>query len=208
MALSPDSPIEELKLSIRVRNVLHLSGLHTLRNLLECDYKTAVRGLGPGARAELARALASNGFAPPANLIRSERERYSKDVSKLFGQIESGFRKWNARLHHFEARIEELTVKGRERQQQFPAELSQQAQACAGLEQAREFSTRLAAICVASATLRETADLPQKQQENAASMEQESLRLSIAAGRLLEMLPWAEPASSLTPNNPAGTDRC
>jgi len=109
-ALSLDAPIEDLKLSKRVRNVLRLSGLHSVGSLLECDYEKALRGFGPRARAELACALQSNGFAPPANLNPSELDVVSEDVSKLLGQMEATLRSWSARLEHFEARIREVTA--------------------------------------------------------------------------------------------------
>ena len=68
MALSLDAPIEDLKLSNRLRNVLRRRGFNTLGSLLQRDYKPALRGFGPVLRAELAGALVSNGFALPANL--------------------------------------------------------------------------------------------------------------------------------------------
>ncbi len=116
MVLSSNVPIEELKLSNRVRNVLHLRGLHTIASLLECDYTTALRRFGMGARAELASALKSNGFTPPASLNPSEVDDLAGDVAKLFGQMEVSFRKWSARLDHFEMRIRELTARGYDHQ--------------------------------------------------------------------------------------------
>lgn len=111
MALSLNAPIDDLGLSNRVRNVLHLHGLHTVANLLKCDYKTAFRGFGPGARAELASALESKGVTPPAGLTRSETDDIADDISKLVGQVDASFRKWSARIHHFEMRIQELTAR-------------------------------------------------------------------------------------------------
>jgi len=113
MALCLDAPIEELKLSKRVRNVLHLSGLHTIRSLLECDYKTALRRFGPTARAEVACALEVSGFSPPANLTSSQFDDFNADLSKLYAQVETSCRKWSAQLAHYETRIRELTEKAR-----------------------------------------------------------------------------------------------
>jgi hypothetical protein len=105
MALSLNAPIEDLKLSNRVRNVLHLSGLHTIASLLQCDYSTALRRFGMGARTELASALKSNGFTLPASLNPSEVDKNAVEISKLFGQMETSFQKWNSRIEHFEVRL-------------------------------------------------------------------------------------------------------
>jgi len=82
MVLSLDAPIEDLKLSNRVRNVLRRRGFDTLGSLLGRDYKPALRGFGPAARAELASALASNGFALPA-ILGIDCHAFGEDASKL-----------------------------------------------------------------------------------------------------------------------------
>jgi hypothetical protein len=134
MALSLDSPVEDLGLSNRVRNVLHLSGLHTVASLLKCDYKTALRGFGLGARAELASALETKGFTPPASLNPSEIDDIAGDISKLFGQMEVSFQKWSARIEHFEMRIRELTARAssHQRRDRSAAEAADQSRAIAG----------------------------------------------------------------------------
>ena len=182
MALALDSPIEDLKLSNRVRNVLHLSGLHTVGSVLQCDYTTALRGFGPGARAELACALKSQGLLPPAHLMPSEVDNFNQDVSKLLGEMESTFQKWNVRMAHFETRIRDLTTKGGRfdlnsgTEQHLPAALADQAQ---------EFKTRLTALRIARATLRGLA----KFREHPAVVGSEEERLTFLVSRLLEMLP-------------------
>ena len=82
MALSLDAPIEDLKLSKRVRNVLRRRGFNTLGSLLQRDYKPALRGFGPASRSELACVLAANGFALPANLSSSECQAAREDAWK------------------------------------------------------------------------------------------------------------------------------
>jgi signal transduction histidine kinase len=188
MALSLNAPVEDLKLSNRVRNVLRLSGLHTIGSVLQCDYKAALRGFGLGARAELARTLKSNGFTPPASLNPSEIDDNGSEISKLFGQIETSFQKWISRIQHFEMRIGELTAKGSTRQR--PAtEVAEDAHQTAPAVLASEFRTRLRAIRSASAALRDVAELSSQQQELVALVEEGSLRLSLLAGRLIETLP-------------------
>ena len=129
MALSLDAPIEDLKLSNRVRNALHHSGLHTVASVLKCDYRRALRGLGPGARAELAGALESHGFAPPASLKPSGIDDVAGDVSKLLEQMDASFRTWSARIEHFEMRIRKLTASGCGHQRRYrpAAEVAEQA---------------------------------------------------------------------------------
>lgn len=185
MALSLEAPIEDLKLSKRVRNVLHLSGLHTLGSLLECDYKSALRRFGPSARAELACALETNGFTPPANLTPSEFDDLNEDLSKLYTQMAASFQKWSARLEHFETRIRELTTKGYDYHDHSCADTDAEEPGGAA---AQEFGTRLSAVRAASANLQQVMTLPPEQQEVAAFVEQESCRLNLQAGQLLEML--------------------
>lgn len=188
MALSVDVPIEDLKLSKRVRNVLHLSGLHTIGSVLKCDYKTTLRGFGPGARAELASALEYNGFTPPANLNPSEIDNNAGEISKLFGQMERSFEKWNSRIEHFEARIRKLTAK--ESTHHRPAtELAEDAHETAATALASEFRTRLRALRSASAALPDVTKLSPQEQEMVVLVEEESIRLSLLAGRFIEMLP-------------------
>lgn len=190
MALYLNAPIEDLRLSNRVRNVLRLRGLHTVASLLECDYKTALRGFGPGARAELASALQTNGFEPPAGLNPSEIDDIAVDISRLFGQVEASFQKWSARLEHFEGRIRELTARaGSHQLNRHAAKGAEQGPVLAGAELAQEFKTRLSALRTASAALRKGTKIPADQQEMVALVEQESARLSLLACCLVEMLP-------------------
>lgn len=190
MALSLNAPIEDLRLSNRVCNVLHLSGLHTVASLLNCNYKTALRGFGPGARAELASALESNGFSPPANLNPSEIDGIAADIAKLFGQMEASFQKWSSRIEHFEMRIKELTARGSRHQRYRPAaDVEEQVNAVSGFAPAQEFRTRLRDIRTASAALREATDLPVERQDIVTLVEEESVRLSLLVCRLVEMLP-------------------
>jgi len=110
MALSLDAPIEDLKLSNRLRNVLRRRGFDTLGSLLEYDYMRTLRGFGPAARAELARALEANGFALPVNSSSSDFTDVAEEVSKLRGQMEASFQKWTVQIEDFELRIRELTA--------------------------------------------------------------------------------------------------
>jgi len=186
MALSLNAPIEGLKLSGRVRNVLHLGGLHTVGSLLECDYKAALRGFGPGARAELASALESEGLAIPARLTSSDSDDILGEITKLLGQMEDSFQRWASRIQHFELRMRERTA--RERRRRAIAQRSGQQMLAAVRNAAYEFRTRLTVIRTASACLLASPNLPERQ-EMVALMEEESLRLSLLVGRLIERLP-------------------
>jgi hypothetical protein len=199
MSLTLDSPIELLKLSNRVRNVLHLSGLHTVGNVLECDFTTGLRGFGPAARAELASVLKSHGLAPPAPLARSELDNFNEDVSKLFVQMEASFRKWNVRVEHFEARVRELTTKGRSFDLNSPPAGGEQPPSAAAVAgQAEEFKARLTALRIARIVLRGLTRFPEHQA--VAGLEQE--RLSHLIGRLLAMLPQRNACSLPKQRNP------
>ena len=112
MALSLDAPIEDLKLSNRVRNVLRRRGFNTVGSLLERDYKPVLRGFGPVARAELACALDAEGLAPPANLSLSESINVAHDLSRLREQMEAIFQKWSGQIEHLERRLQGLEARG------------------------------------------------------------------------------------------------
>ncbi len=196
MALSLNAPIEDLKLSNRVRNVLHLNGLHTVDSLLKCDYNAALRGFGPGARAELSSALEFNGFLPPAGLNPADSGVIAGEISKLFEQMEGSFQKWSARILHFETRIRELTAT--EPGHGPAAERSGQRMLAAVSGAAHEFRTRLTALRLAGTGLLAVANLPAEQQEMVAIVEEESIRLSALVCNLIEMLPLAKSPPSFS----------
>jgi hypothetical protein len=73
MGISPDDPIENLKLSNRTRNVLRRMGCATLGSVMNHEAGLAWRrpgfGFGPVSRAEVACALAANGLTPWAEML-------------------------------------------------------------------------------------------------------------------------------------------
>lgn len=191
MALFLDAPIEDLKLSKRVRNALHLGGLHTLRSVLECDYKTAIRGFGPTARAELTSALEASGFAPLPQLYPPELDDTSEEVSKLSGQMEESFQRWGARLEYFEMRLRALTARAGRQCCPSDSEFDEQAHALATY--AHEFRARLTTMRTASAALRKVASLPPEQSELLTLLEEQSVRVSLLVYRLFDMLSPGKP---------------
>lgn len=187
MALSLNAPIEELKLSNRVRNALHLNGLHTVASLLQCDYKGHLRGFGPGARAELASAVAFNGLRPPASLNPAKIDQVPDEISRLLGQMEASFQKWSARLQHFETRVRELTEM--ERGHRAAAERHGEQILAAVSSAASEFTTRLTSLRTAGTCLVAATSLPPEQQEMLAIVEEESIQLSLLVRRIVDILP-------------------
>jgi hypothetical protein len=192
MTLSLEAPIEDLKLSTRVRNVLRRSGLDTLGSLLEPNGKPAIRGFGLEARAELARALAASGFALPANLSSSEFNEVAESVSTLRGQIEASFQKWSAQIQHLELHIRRLGAS--ERGRPAVAERSGRQHVSVALTGALadECKTRLTSICTASGCLLATRRLLPEQRELVSVIEEECIRLSGLLDCLLWMLPAPE----------------
>jgi hypothetical protein len=73
MGVSLDDPIESLKLSNRTRNALRRMGCATLGSVMNREAGPARCrpgfGFGPASRAEVARALAANGFTSWANAM-------------------------------------------------------------------------------------------------------------------------------------------
>jgi signal transduction histidine kinase len=163
MTLSLNAPIEDLKLSRRVRNVLRRGGFSTLASLRKRNYKPALRGFGPTAQAELASALEANGFLSPANSPRCESGDVAEDVSKLRGQMEASFREWNAQMERLEIDIRKLMTSRLD--EPFLEEGSgEQAPAAVTDGLAHEFQVGLLAVHIASDCLLEIAELPPKQQ--------------------------------------------
>lgn len=198
MPLFLDAPIEELKLSRRVRNALHLAGLHTLGSVLARDYKTAIRGFGPATRAELMSALEASGFAPPSRLGPPGSDNTYDEMAHLLAQMEEGFHAWGARLEHFEMRLRAFTANGPR-----PREASEQALACSAL--AHQFRTRLTNIRAITATLQEVIELPPEQHELLDLLEEQSVRLSVLLYRVLEMLAPEDSLPNLQPNDSGGS---
>jgi len=180
MPLFLDAPIDKLKLSTRVRNALHLAGLHTLGSVLACDYKNTIRGFGPVARAELISALQASGFAPPSRDGPPGSDNPQDEIARLLAQMEEGFEAWGARLEHFEMRLRAFTASSPGRY-----DAVQQALACRSL--AHQFRTRLANIRGITATLQAVIELPPEQLELVELLEEQSVRLSVLVYRLFEM---------------------
>jgi signal transduction histidine kinase len=181
MSLFLDAPIEELKLSRRVRNALHHGGLHTLRSVLACDYRTTIRGFGPAARAELISALEAGGFALPSPLDPPDPDNTHDEIARLLGQMEESFQKWGARLEHFEMRLRALTARS-----PCQNEAPEQALACRAL--AQQFRTRLTNLRAITVSLQEVIQLPPEQHELIDLLEEQSVRLSVLVYHLFEML--------------------
>ncbi len=194
MPLFLDTPIEELKLSRRVRNALHLAGLHTLRSVLARDYETAIRGFGPAARAELMSALEASGFTLPSRLGPADSDKTSDEIARLLEQMKEGFETWGARLEYVEMRLRAFTS-GISCQCEAP----EQALACRAL--AHRFRTRLTSIRAITATLQEVIELPPEQQELLDLLEEQSVRLSVLVYRLFEMLGAEVSVTSLERRN-------
>lgn len=199
MPLFLDAPIDELKLSRRVRNALHHGGLHTLRSVLACDYKTAIRGFGPAARAELMSALEAGGFALPSRLGPPDSGNARDEVAKLLREMEESFQKWGARLEHFEMRLRVITASS-----PCQNEAPEQALACRAL--AHQFRTRLTSIRAITTTLQEVIELPPEQHELVGLLEDESVRLSVLVYRLLEMFGAEESPPNLQRKNGGGSN--
>jgi hypothetical protein len=76
MSVSLDDPIENLKLSNRTRNALRRMGCATLGSVINHEAEPASRrsgfGFGPVSRAEVACALAANGFTSWAELMLAD----------------------------------------------------------------------------------------------------------------------------------------
>jgi hypothetical protein len=64
--ITPQSPIEDLALSIRARNALHNLGCHSVHDILQLDLSASLPRLGGKTRVEVVVALQRAGFRHPA----------------------------------------------------------------------------------------------------------------------------------------------
>jgi signal transduction histidine kinase len=180
MPLFLDAPIEELKLSRRVRNALHLAGLHTLRSVLASDDRPGIRGFGPAARSELRSALEAKGFAWPVRLVPPDADTAAGEIAHLLAQMEEGFAMWGVRLEYFEMRLRALAARS-----VCPCQPPERARACLAL--AHQFRTRLTNIRAITATLHDVLELPPDQHELVELIEEQSVRMSVLVYRFLEL---------------------
>ncbi len=152
MSVSLDDPIENLRLSNRTRNALRRMGCGTLRSVMNREAGPARRwsgfGFGPVSRAEVACALAANGFKSWAELILAETG-----------------------VEHPTARRDRMETSFCANRRRPKTEAKRYA------ELAEEFKSPLTVICAASAGLLETKMLSPEQRELAELIETESSRL-------------------------------
>jgi signal transduction histidine kinase len=186
MSLFLDAPIDQLKLSRRVRNALHLAGLHTLRSVLARDDKTAIRGFGPAGRAELTSALEASGFRLPSRLGPPGCGNPHDEIAPLLAQLEGDFETWGARLEHFEMQLRAFAARS-----PCPYDTPERALACRAL--AHQFRTRLTNLRAITGALQELVELPPEQHELVDLLDEQSVRLSVLVYRLFEMLAAEQP---------------
>lgn len=199
MPLFLDASIDQLQLSRRVRNALHLAGLHTLGSVLACDYKTSIRGFGRAAKAELMSALETSGFALPPRLVPPGSDSTQDEIAHLLAQMEESFQTWGARLEHFEMRLRAFTASS---PSQYEA--PEQVLACRAL--AHQFRVQLTSFRTITGALREIIELPPEQHELVDLLEEQSVRLSVLVYRLLEMFAAEESLSNSQRQKNGGSD--
>ena len=173
MGVSLDDPIEYLKLSNRTRNALRRMGCATLGSVMNRETGPVSHrsgcGFGPVYRAEVARALAANGFTSWAELMLAKTG--AERLAALRVQMEASFRQWTAQIENLETCVRNPGESERAPQRRSGAA----TKGCA--EFAAEFRERLTVICAASAGLLQTKTLSPEQRELAELIETESVRL-------------------------------
>ena len=107
-----ESPVEALGLPARARNKLHQLGCHSIRFLVDDEFARGRVRLGPGARREVAAALARNGFDVPEDLTPRKGTRLAQLASALLElrkRIDIDQRRWRGRLERLEQQIRKLS---------------------------------------------------------------------------------------------------
>jgi Bacterial RNA polymerase, alpha chain C terminal domain len=110
-AMTADSPIENLALSMRARNALHEIGCVTAGDVLEKDFTRAVRRFGPVTRREITAVLREHGFAVPPALMDGSTSRIfelRRDLARLRDSIEDTTRRLRNHIERLEHRLNKL----------------------------------------------------------------------------------------------------
>jgi len=172
MGVSLDDPIEDLKLSNRTRNALRRMGCATLGSVMSRQAGPASHrsgfGFGPVSRAELACALAANGFTSWAELMLAETG--AERLAALRAQMEAGLRQCTAQGENLRTCVRNPPERERASQRGSGA-------AAKRYTELEEFKSPLTVICAASAGLLHTRTLSPEQRELAELIETESVRL-------------------------------
>jgi len=89
-----DSPLEDLRLSVRARNGLHRLGCRNVRDVLALDLAGPVRQIGNKTKAEVLAALKSAGFRGPNNDAAppSEVRRLSRSLERMQLRVNGALR--------------------------------------------------------------------------------------------------------------------
>jgi len=107
-----DSPVEALGLSVRASNKLHQLGCHSIGFLVDDEFARGRARLGPGARREIAAALARYEFNVPADLNPRKGTRVAqlaRALLELRRRIDVDQRRWRGRLERMEQQIRKLS---------------------------------------------------------------------------------------------------
>lgn len=110
--LADESPIEELKLSVRTRNALRGVGCITIADVLRLDLGRPVRGLGKLAKEELLVKMERAGFPHPSDgqpaneITRLERslERIEHRIDSALGALSKEVRAARQKLRRLRVR--------------------------------------------------------------------------------------------------------
>ena len=107
-----DSPIEDLRLSLRAENALRESGCDTVRSVLERDIRRIARRVGPVTRLEIISALEEHGFsvhAPPENAGQETVTEVVHSLQRLRHHLRTTFEEWSDEVTNLEKRLRKLS---------------------------------------------------------------------------------------------------
>lgn len=108
--ITPESPLEDLQISVRARNRLHDLGCTTVADVCRLNFNSA--RIGQGSRDEVAEALRRHGLwnaSSAANAQTADLERINAQVQDLRERIDENVRHWRTRVDGLEARLKRIS---------------------------------------------------------------------------------------------------
>lgn len=109
-AVTPDRPLEDLRLSVRARNALHRLGCRTVEDVFKLDFSASLRQLGSKTRLEILQQLEECGFRPaaPDKPSQTEMTRIAISLDRVQSRVSTAFESVIREIRALQDRLDKL----------------------------------------------------------------------------------------------------